>query len=143
MDNMNDQLNNKSIFKVFGITIESLSIFYGLFLIFWGVGISFISGSNSFTSFIPSFLGLPILVFSYLSVKFENKKKLFMHLVVFFGLIVLLGGTDFLRSILVGLAFQNFWADISKLVMLITGIFFVYQCIKSFIHARKNKDLNN
>lgn len=137
---MNETSNKKIGFKVFGLSIEYLSILYGLFLILWGIIISFLSGSNSFTSYIPSMIGLPILIFSFLAIKIENKKKLFMHLVVFFGLIVLLGGFDFLRSLLSESFFQNYWADISKLVMLISGIFFVYQCVKSFIHARKNRD---
>ena len=137
---MNDQLNNNPEFKIYGTTIETFSIFYGSFLIFWGVFVSFISGSDSLTSFIPSFIGLPILIFSNLSIKFSNKKKLFMHIVVFFGLIAFLGGLDFLRSILNGTLFQNFWADISKLILLTTGGYFVYQCIRSFIFSRKNNN---
>ena len=137
---MDDRLNNNSEFKVFGTTIETFSVFYGSFLVFWGVIVSFISGSNSLTSFIPSLIGLPILIFSNLSIKFNNKKKLFMHIVVFFGLIAFLGGLDFLRSILSGTLFQNFWADISKLILLTTGGYFVYQCIRSFIFARKSNN---
>ena len=137
---MNDQLNNNPEFKIYGTTIETFSIFYGSFLIFWGVFVSFISGSNSLTSFIPSFIGLPILIFSNLSIKFSNKKKLFMHIVVFFGLIAFLGGLDFLRSILGGTLFQNVWVDISKLILLSTGGYFVYQCIRSFIFVRKNNN---
>tara|TARA_Y100001935_G_C16961526_1_gene339686 strand:+ start:54 stop:473 length:420 start_codon:yes stop_codon:yes gene_type:complete len=139
---MNDNLNINE-FRVFGTTIENFSVFYGSFLIFWGILVSFISGSNSLTSFIPSIIGLPILVFSNLSIKFENKKKIFMHIVVFFGLINLLGGLDVFRSILNESLFSNFWADLSKLMMLITGTFFVTQCVRSFIHARKIKNLNN
>tara|TARA_B100001121_G_scaffold65811_1_gene57827 strand:+ start:250 stop:663 length:414 start_codon:yes stop_codon:yes gene_type:complete len=134
---MNDPFNNNSEFKIFGLTIEGFSVFYGSFLILWGVIVSFISGSSSLTSFIPSFIGLPILVFSNLSIKFSSKKKIFMHIVVFFGLIAFLGGLDFLRSILSGTLFQNVWADISKLILLITGGYFVYQCIRSFVFARK------
>tara|TARA_Y100000591_G_C21178883_1_gene381018 strand:+ start:42 stop:455 length:414 start_codon:yes stop_codon:yes gene_type:complete len=137
---MNNQLDNNSEFKIFGSTIEIFSIFYGSFLVFWGVIISFISGSNSLTSFIPSLIGFPILIFSNLSIKFTTKKKLFMHIVVFFGLIAFLGGLDFLRSILSGALFQNFWADISKLILLTTGGYFVYQCIRSFVFARKNNN---
>ena len=139
---MNDKLNINE-FRVFGTTIEIFSVFYGSFLIFWGVIVSFMSGSNSFTSFIPSIIGLPILIFSYLSIKFENKRKLFMHIVVFFGLVALLGGLDVIRSIINGSLFSNFWADISKLMMLVSGLFFVIQCIRSFIHARKIKDIND
>ena len=137
---MNDQKSENLEFKIFGLTIEIFSVFYGSFLIFWGVIVSFISGSNSLTSFIPSLIGLPILIFSNLSIKFTTKKKLFMHIVVFFGLIAFLGGLDLFRSFFVGTLFQNFWADVSKLILLTTGGFFVYQCIRSFIFARKNND---
>ena len=137
MEENTNQNNNE--FKTFGMTIEKLSILYGSFLIFWGLIVSLISGSSSFTSYIPSFFGMPILLFSYLSLKIQSKKKIFMHIVVIFGLIIFIGGLDFLRSILTGNLFGNLWADISKLMMLLTGLFFTYQCIKSFIYARKNK----
>ena len=141
---MNLDLNqNTSEFKVLGFSMENFSIVYGIFLIIWGVIISLISGSDSFTSYIPSILGLPILIFAYLSIKFISKKKMFMHIVVLFGLIIFLGGLDFIRSIFTGSAFDNVWADISKLMMLLTGLFFTYQCISSFIHARKIRELNN
>ena len=135
---MNEQLNNTE-FEIFGITIEKFSIFYGLFLIFWGVIVSLVSESNSFTSFIPSLIGLPILIFSLLSIKFVGKKKFFMHIVALLGLIAFLGGFDFFRSVYSGNTFHNLWADTSKIILLITGAFFVYQCIKSFFYARKNK----
>ena len=139
---MNNNLNINE-FMVFGIKIENFSVFYGTFLIFWGVIVSFMSGSNSFTSFIPSIIGLPILIFSYLSIKIENKRKLFMHIVVLFGLVALLGGLDVIRSIINESLFSNFWADISKLMMLVTGLFFIIQCARSFIHARKIKGIND
>ncbi len=140
MDNENQ---NTPEFKVAGLTMEKLSIYYGLFLILWGAIISLISGSGSMTSYIPSFLGVPILIFSYLSIKFVSKKKMFMHIVVLFGLIIFLGGLDFIRSLITGNAFNNFYADLSKIMMLLTGLFFTYQCIKSFIHARKMRELGN
>ena len=121
-------------------SIIDLSLTYGLFLILWGIIISFISGSSSATSYIPSFLGLPLIIFSYLTIKFPSKKKLFMHIVVIFGLIIFLGGLDVIRSLLGGYAFQNFWADASKTMMLLTGLYFLIQCVKSFIFARKNKE---
>ena len=130
-------------FRVVGMTMEKLSIYYGIFLILWGVIISLISGSGSMTSYIPSILGMPILIFSYLSIKFETKKKMFMHIVVLIGLIIFLGGLDFIRSLITGNAFGNFYADLSKIMMLITGLFFTYQCIRSFIHARKMRELGN
>ena len=136
---MENQNNDFKEFTFLGKSMESIAIIYGIFLIIWGIAVSFISGSNSLTSFIPSIFGLPILLFSILSVKLPNKKKLFMHIVVTFGLIVFIGGLDFSRGLMKGTSFNNMWADVSKLMMLITGLIFTYLCIKSFIFARKNR----
>tara|TARA_B100000683_G_scaffold10783_1_gene11820 strand:+ start:64 stop:477 length:414 start_codon:yes stop_codon:yes gene_type:complete len=127
-------------FKVFNLTIEKFSLLYGVFLIVWGIVISFVSGSSSLTSYIPSFLGLPLVIFSYLAMKFVSKKKLYMHIVVIFGLIIFLGGLDVIRTLIGGYAFENFWADVSKIMMLLTGFYFSLQCVKSFIFARKMRD---
>ena len=140
---METENQNNNEFKVAGLIIEKLSIYYGLFLILWGVVISFISNSESFTSYIPSILGVPILIFSYLSIKFISKKKIFMHIVVLFGLIIAFGGLDFIRSLVSGNAFDNIYADLSKVMMLITGLFFTFQCVRSFIHARKMREIEN
>ncbi len=134
----NENLNKE--FKVLNLTIEKFSLAYGFFLILWGVVISFISGSSSATSYIPSFLGLPLIIFSYLTIKFPSKKKLFMHIVVIFGLVIFLGGLDVIRSLIGGYAFENFWADVSKTMMLLTGLYFLIQCVRSFIFARKNRE---
>ena len=75
---MEENIINKE-FKVLGHSMENISIFYGFFLIIWGVAISFVSNSDSLTSFIPSFFGLPILIFAFLTIKYQEKKKLFMH----------------------------------------------------------------
>jgi len=132
----NENLNKE--FKVLNLTIEKLSLYYGIFLILWGIVVSFISGSSSVTSYIPTFLGLPLVIFSYLAIKFSSKKKLFMHIVVVFGLIIFLGGLDVIRSLMSGYAFENLWADTSKIMMLLTGLYFLVQCVRSFIFARKN-----
>tara|TARA_B100001113_G_scaffold242218_1_gene199223 strand:- start:448 stop:843 length:396 start_codon:yes stop_codon:yes gene_type:complete len=124
-------------FKYLGLTIERISLFYGILLITWGVVISFLSKSNSFTSFIPSFFGLVILVFSLLAIKVPSKKKLFVHIVVLVGLIVFLGGLDIFRSM--NVLFDNFWADLSKLMLLLTGLWFTIINVRSFIFVRKNR----
>ena len=134
----NEELNKE--FKVLNITIEKLSLYYGFFLIVWGIIVSFVSGSSSATSYIPSFLGFALVIFSYLAIKFSSKKKLFMHIVVIFGLIIFLGGLDFIRTLISGYAFENLCADISKIMMLLTGLYFLIQCIRSFVFARKNRE---
>ena len=125
-------------FKCCGLTVEKLSVYYGVFLISWGFVISFISGSDSFTSYIPSVLGLIVFLFSVLAIKIPNQQKLFMHLVVLFGVIIFLGGLDVLRSL--DNLFDNYWADLSKLMLLVTGFCFTVINVKSFIFIRKNKN---
>ena len=125
-------------YKFVRLNMESISILYGIFLILWGLLVNFATASSSFTSLIPSITGIPILFFSILAVIFSKKKKLMMHIVVFFGLITALGGLDIIRSIFSGNYLNLFWADLSKLMMLITGIFFTFLCIQSFRFARRN-----
>ncbi len=132
-------LNDRE-FKAFGKSMEYISIYYGIFLILWGLIISFISNSSSMTSYIPTFVGVLITIFSSLSLFFPNKKKVYMHIVVLFGVITALGGLDFLRGLLNGSAFTNFWADLTKIIMLITGSYFVFLCVESFRFARKIKE---
>jgi|TARA_B100001059_G_scaffold77627_1_gene75311 hypothetical protein len=130
-------MNNKNEYTFMGLTMENISLIYGIFLILWGIGVSYLSDSNSITSYIPSIFGLPILLFAVLALLIPSKKKLLMHIVVTFGLIIFLGGLDFFRSL--GNPFENVWADSSKLMMMITGFLFTLLCVKSFIFARKNK----
>ena len=123
-------------FQFMGYTVEKISIFYGIFLILLGIFISLISNSNSLTSYIPTFFGIPIFALGYLSMRYPEKKKLFMHIIVLIGLIIFLGGLDFFRGY--PNFFENFWADISKLSLLISGLIFTYINIQSFIFIRKN-----
>tara|TARA_B100001113_G_scaffold314589_1_gene280273 strand:- start:825 stop:1106 length:282 start_codon:yes stop_codon:yes gene_type:complete len=90
------------------------------------------------TSYIPSFLGIPVLIFSFLAFNYPNKKKLFMHITATFVLIIFLGGLDILRGL--SDLFSNFWADLSKLMLLLTGLSMTILNIKSFIFARKVRE---
>ena len=55
-------LNDKE-FKAFGRKIEHLSLIYGVFLIFLGLVVSFLSKSTSMTSYIPTYFGFRNLNF--------------------------------------------------------------------------------
>ena len=125
-------------FKFLGNNMEKISSYYGFFLVIWGFVVSSLSNSESLTSLIPTFLGVLILVFALLAIFIPSKKKLFMHIVVIFGLITFIGGLDFFRNY--NSLFNNFWGDLSKLMMMITGLFFTYLCVKSFIHVRKQNN---
>ena len=63
-----------------------------------------------------------------------------MHITATFVLIVFLGGLDILRGI--SSLFENFWADLSKLMLLFSGLGMSYLNIKSFIFARKEKEIS-
>ena len=130
-------MEQQTEFTVLGKNIEQLSIYYGFFLFLWGVIVSLISGSTSFTSYIPSYIGSVVVLFSYLSIKFSKRRKLFMHIVALTGFLIVLGGLDVIRTTVNGKLFDNYWADMSKVMMLITGVLFVYFCFMSFRYARK------
>lgn len=125
-------------FKVIGFTMPRLTLIYGIFLVLWGAGFSI--GSESITSWIPSFMGLPILIAGLAAEKFPAKRKLWMHVAVIFGLLCSIGGTRFFS----GLGneagpFANPKAASSQLMLFVTGGLFTLACIRSFIWARRNR----
>tara|TARA_B100000575_G_C23028804_1_gene592403 strand:+ start:699 stop:1103 length:405 start_codon:yes stop_codon:yes gene_type:complete len=127
-------------FKFVGQTMEKLTIYFGSFLTTWAVVMTLAVESGSVTSVIPAMLGVPIAITGFLAIKIPNKKKLIMHIVVLFGLLVFIGGLDFLRGIISEDGpFSHPWAGASKLMMLITGAGFCCLCIMSFIYARKQR----
>jgi len=131
----------KREFTFFGYKMETVSMIYGLLLIFWAVMISFLSGSQSTTSWIPGIIGFPIAVFGYLSAIRPLQKKVFMHIVASLGVIACLGGTHFFSGISsTSRLFSNPYADSSKLMLLLSGGLFVYLCIRSFVFARQQRE---
>ena len=127
-------------FTVLGKNMETISILYGLFLVVWGLLISVLSASQSMTSLIPSILGTPLVVLGFLALKIPAKKKLLMHIIVLIGLVIFLGGLDFLRGFTADVGpFGNLWAGLSKCLLMITGLSFTALCVKSFLFTRKNR----
>ena len=129
---------NKEVseFKVFGMSIPTITFSYGIFLIIWGVVISYLSASNSITSYFPSMLGFPLFLSGLLVLKNPSQRKFWMHIAVVFGLLCALGGTRFFMKINDGINY----ATVSMLMLFLTGSVFTFLCVKSFIHARKNKN---
>jgi hypothetical protein len=130
-------------FKFLGQKAESTTLIIGLLLILFGVFVSIISQSQSFTSFIPSILGLPLFLSGFAAILFKSKKSLFMHIAVIFGLIIFIAGLDIFRSVTNGeFLTQSFWADASKLVLLVSGGLHTYICVQSFRFIRKQRTAN-
>ena len=125
-------------FRVFSLSIEFLTTLYGLFMVIWAFSISFIAESSSMTSMIPGFIGLPLVFIGILSTIKPTFRKALMHIAVLIGAIAFLGGLDFFRSM-----FSNYYAGLSKLMLLITGFIYIYFCVQSFIFVRRQKKLKS
>tara|TARA_Y100000766_G_scaffold55385_1_gene44943 strand:- start:18 stop:404 length:387 start_codon:yes stop_codon:yes gene_type:complete len=121
-------------FTVAGQSMPRITIGFGTFLIAWGVIISVVSKSDSITSFFPSLLGLPILVSGIMAQKVPEKRKLWMHIAVVFGLLCAIGGTRFFMVMSDGLTY----ASGSMLMLLVTGSLYTFFCVQSFRFARIN-----
>lgn len=130
---------NDKVFLFLGIRMPFIAMVYAVFLILWGLLISLFRDSGSITSLIPTFIGLPILIFSYLSVKFPSKQKIFMHIIVIFGLIAFFGGADIFRFMINEFnPFSNLFAGLSKVMLSVSGFIFSLICIRYFIFVREN-----
>ena len=133
---MSENTHNTQDFRVFSLSIEFLTTLYGLFMVIWGISISLISGSSSITSMIPAFIGVPLAFIGFLSMIKPTFRKALMHIAVVIGIIAFLGGLDFFRGM-----FTNYYAGLSKLMLLITGFVYIYFCVQSFIFVRRQKKL--
>ena len=125
-------------FRVFSLSIEFLTTLYGLFMVVWAFFISFIAESSSLTSLIPAFIGLPLMFIGIVSTFKPSFRKALMHIAVLIGAIAFLGGLDFFRSM-----FSNYYAGLSKLMLLITGFIYMYICVQSFIFVRRQKKMKS
>ena len=135
---MSENTHNTQDFKVFSLSIELLTTLYGLFMVIWGIFISLISGSSSITSMIPAFIGVPLAFIGFLSMIKPTFRKALMHIAVVIGIFAFLGGLDFFRGM-----FTNYYAGLSKLMLLITGFVYIYLCVQSFIFVRRQKKLES
>ena len=135
---MSYNAHNTQDFRVFSLSIEFLTTLYGLFMVIWGISISLISGSSSITSMIPAFIGVPLAFIGFISMIKPTFRKALMHIAVVIGIIAFLGGLDFFRGM-----FNNYYAGLSKLMLLITGFVYVYFCVQSFIFVRRQKKLQS
>ena len=135
---MSENTHNTQDFRIFSLSIEFLTTLYGLFMVIWGISISLISGSSSITSMIPAFIGVPLAFIGFISMIKPTFRKALMHIAVVIGIIAFLGGLDFFRGM-----FTNYYAGLSKLMLLITGFVYVYFCVQSFIFVRRQKKLQS
>ena len=134
---MEENSHNTEDFRVFSLSIELLTLIYGLFMVIWAFSISIIAESSSLTSLVPAFIGCPLTVIGFISMFKPTLRKALMHIAVLIGILAFLGGLDFFRGM-----FNNYYAGLSKLMLLITGFVYVYFCVQSFLFVRRQKKLN-
>jgi len=123
-------------YTVAGQSIPTITTGYGAFLALWGIIISQLSGSESMTSYAPTFAGIPLLISGILATRIPEKRKLWMHIAATFGLICVIGGTRFFMVMGDGINY----ASGSMLMLFITGLIYTYFCVQSFIWARKQRE---
>ena len=123
-------------YTVAGQSIPTITTGYGAFLALWGIIISQISGSDSMTSYAPTFAGIPLLITGILATRIPEKRKLWMHIAATFGLICVIGGTRFFMVMSDGIDY----ASGSMLMLFVTGLVYTYFCVQSFIWARKQRE---
>ena len=121
-------------FSVAGQSMPRITIGFGSFLIAWGIVVSLASESDSVTSYFPSLLGVPIFISGLMAQIIPEKRKLWMHIAVTFGLLCAIGGTRFFMVMSDGITY----ASGSMLMLLLTGSMYTFLCIKSFRFARLN-----
>jgi hypothetical protein len=116
--------------------MPNLTLGYGTFLLLWGVAISVLSSSDSITSYFPSFLGVPLMLSGFMTLRMPEKRKLWMHVAATFGLLCAIGGTRFFMVMSDGINY----ASGSMLMLLVTGTAYTVVCVRSFIAARKARE---
>ena len=122
-------------FQCCNMSVPKISKIAGGILTAWGV-VAYLLTMTSITAMIPAFMGAPILLMGFLAEKNPEKRKLFMHISVTFGLLAALGGLRILTML--GGPYDLAFA--SHAVLLLVGGVYTFICVKSFIWIRKQQD---
>jgi uncharacterized membrane protein HdeD (DUF308 family) len=122
-------------FRFLGQTIPNLAIISGSILIIWGIFSYLSSTTGSFTSLIPSFVGLPLLILGFLSNKDKSNKHHYMHASMIIALFSVLGGLRILTA-----EDPTDLMIASHLILIVVGTIFMVGGILSFRHARKLRE---
>jgi hypothetical protein len=124
-----------------------VTIFFGLFLCLLGALVFIISYTPDkppYTALIPAGFGLVLVILGVLARK-DNVRKHVMHAAVLVGLIGFLGaaamGVPKFVTMLSGGEVERPRAVVAQIIMATTCLVFVGLCVKSFIDARRNRDV--
>ena len=125
-------------FRMLGMSVPRIAILNGLVLSAWGVIAYFIQSSDppSPTALIPTFMGMPMLLIGFLSESNPSNRHHYMHACMVLALIMALGGA----RVVTGFGGMSVLAIVSHLLLLQVGISFTIVGIKSFRHARIQRE---
>ena len=113
-------------------------IIAGLLLIALGLIGYFAGGRASVTALIPAFMGIPILVSSFIA-KNPEKLKMGMHIAAVFGLLGVIAPLGRIIPTALKGEFQFDRPGIFLILMFVICLWFMVECIKSFKAARRAK----
>ncbi|HUY81238.1 MAG TPA: hypothetical protein VMU92_05905 [Acidobacteriaceae bacterium] len=123
--------------------MAKVTIILGVVLVLLGVASFVVTGSQHPTSLIPTAFGLILLVFGFLSLTEDAKKRmLYMHIAVTVGLLGFLGtGWSIVNyfQMLGGRQFPHPIAVEEKSAMAVILLFFVLLSVRSFIAVRRSR----
>ena len=123
-------------FTFLGMTVPKIAIINGGILVLWGIVSYFIQDAEprSITALIPAFIGFPMVVLGVLSTLNEENKHHYMHASMLLASAMILGGARVFFSDLSTLA------TVSHLLLILSGASFIFVGIKSFRHARMQRE---
>ena len=126
-------------FTAFGMTIPRIAILNGAILTAWGAISYFMQSADppSITALIPAFMGFPMLTLGMLSEKNAKNRHHYMHASMALALVMTIGGA----RIVTGYSDMSTLAIISHLLLLQVGISFIIVGVKSFRHARLQREV--
>ncbi len=120
------------------MTIPRIAILNGAILTAWGIISYFMQSADppSITALIPAFMGFPMLTLGMLSEKNAKNRHHYMHASMALALVMTIGGA----RIVTGYSDMSTLAIISHLLLLQVGISFIIVGVKSFRHARLQRE---
>jgi hypothetical protein len=125
-------------FGILGMSVPRIAILNGVVLSAWGAIAYFVQSSDppSPTALIPAFMGMPMLLLGFLSERNPSNRHHYMHACMVLALIMALGGA----RVVTGFGGMSVLAIVSHLLLLQVGISFTIVGIKSFRHARIQRE---
>jgi hypothetical protein len=122
--------------------MPSISIICGVLLILIGIigyGYGLMNGNASITALIPAIFGILLAIFGFVSKAKDNLRKHLMHAAALVGLLGFLIPAGRILSRLGDFKFN--FAALMLISMAVVCLVFVILCVKSFIDARRSREI--